>query len=162
MTTEEILTLFGERIVAALKDDIKNRDIYIRQLGPVNASGKLADSIRYEVADGKLRIFGLHYIYYLENGRKPGKAPPRAAIKQWILDKGILRSPKESELNSLAFLIQRKIADKGTCVWEQGGSDLVSGVVNEDLKNDLINEIFQSYETFVIEAFRSSYLPIAA
>lgn len=160
MTTEEILHIFGQRIVDQLKADIKEKSI--TKFGSVNASGKLYDSIRYEVNNGKLQVFGFDYVYYLQYGRKPGKFPPKDAIKQWIRDKGILSNPSESELNSLAFLISRKIAEKGTTVWEQGGSDLVSAVVNESLIDDLRGTIVANFETYIIDSFKSSYFAMAA
>ena len=59
----------------------------------------------------------LDYFRWVENGRKPGKFPPIAKIKQWIKDKPIIpheddngRLPTEEQLS---FLIGRKIANEG-------------------------------------------------
>lgn len=59
----------------------------------------------------------LDYFQWVENGRKPGKFPPIAKIKQWIKDKPIIpheddngRLPTEEQLS---FLIGRKIANEG-------------------------------------------------
>lgn len=52
---------------------------------------------------------------WVENGRKPGgKFPPRKAILDWMRVRNILpRGPKPISQDSLAFLIQRKIAVEG-------------------------------------------------
>lgn len=46
----------------------------------------------------------------MQVGRKRGKAPPREAIKQWIIDKGLTI---EGSIDQVAFLIQRKIKEEG-------------------------------------------------
>lgn len=76
-----------------------------------NASGQLANSISYEVNNGVLRITGAPYLRYVLYGRKLGKGPPRKAIEKWIDEKGIVA---EVSRQSLAYLIQRKIAAEGT------------------------------------------------
>ena len=52
------------------------------------------------------------YGAYVEFGTKP-HWPPRDAIRDWVIEKfrGRIRGP---ELDSVAFLVQRKIAAKGT------------------------------------------------
>lgn len=153
----EILFSLGERITTQLKDDIRNKRV--TKYGPVNASGALADSVRFEVSDGVLRVYALDYSFYLEHGRKPGKMPPRDAIVKWIQDKGIApRIP----INSLAYLIQKKIGAKGTTIFEQGGSDLISGIINESLINDLKSELFEAIIAETVSSFRSNVLNIAA
>lgn len=76
-----------------------------------NATGQLANSISYRVNNGVLQITGAPYLPYVLYGRKPGKGPPRKAIEQWIDEKGIVA---ELSRQSLAYLIQRKIATEGT------------------------------------------------
>lgn len=129
---QEILTLFGETIVDRLREDIRSKSV--TRYGPVNASGDLANSIRFEADETGLRVYGLDYIYYLEFGRQPGKFPPRQPIIDWIQAKGI---SFDIPIESLAFLIQRKIATEGTTAWEQGGTDLVSGVINDELISEI-------------------------
>lgn len=157
LIVNEILFALGTRITTQLKDDIRNKRI--TKYGPVNASGALADSVRFELTDGVLRVYALDYSYYLEHGRKPGKMPPRAAIVKWIQDKGITpRIP----INSLAYLIQKKIGAKGTTIFEQGGSDLISGIINDTLINDLKSELFEAIIDEAVSSFRSNVLKLAA
>lgn len=159
LLVDEILRQFGERIVNQLKLDIGNKKI--TKFGAVNASGKLKESIRYEVSSGTLRVYALGYSYFLEFGRKPGKRPPTAAIAQWIEDKGIVPDGKISK-KSLAFLIAKKIGEKGSLIYQQGGSDLLSGIINEDLINDIKSEVFTAITDSVVNSFRSNVLKMAA
>lgn len=85
------------------------------------ATGNLINSIETEIAINGTTINVvlnvLDYFQWVENGRKPGKFPPIAKIKQWIIDKPII--PHENDNgklpteNQLAFLIGRKIATEG-------------------------------------------------
>ena len=60
------------------------------------------------------------YWQYVENGRKAGKMPPIQSIYQWIQEKGSMQSKIKNAKNkitatkSLAYVIARKIAKKGT------------------------------------------------
>lgn len=136
-----LLAQFGARIVSQLQNDILTKDI--TKYGPANASGALAKSIRFDVSDGTLTIYGLDYIYYLENGRKPGTFPNVQSILDWIDAKGIMSqlTDKKISKDSLAYLIGRKIATKGTTVYQQGGSDLVSAIINTGLIQELKDAI---------------------
>lgn len=85
------------------------------------ATGNLIQSIDTHIKIGGFVLTVVlnvaDYYKYVEEGRKPGKFPPLAAIKQWIKDKPIL--PRENENgklpteDQLAFLIGRKIAQEG-------------------------------------------------
>lgn len=95
-----------------------------------NASFKLINSLNYDI-ETKGDVFSLVVEYadtgkFLLSGRKPGsKYPPKIAIMKWLKQKRlVLRDDrkvnikgeaysKEEQLNSLAFLIQRKIARFG-------------------------------------------------
>lgn len=143
MTSLELkLDAFGKQIVDRLKDDIKNKRV--TKFGSVNSSGKLADSVRHEVTANGLTIWANDYIYYLIHGRKPGKFPPKAPILQWIKDKPINSDIKPE---SLAFLIQRKISKKGTTIFQQGGSDLLSGITESEFFTNIVDELSESLLT---------------
>jgi len=154
---DEILSQLGTRIVEQIKSDIKSKPV--TTFGSVNATGRLADSVRFEVSDGTLKVFALDYVYYLEHGRKPGKFPPREPIIEWIKAKGL---SFDIPINSLAFLIQRKIARKGTTIFQQGGSDLISSVINRGLIDGLKSELFEAMLNEAVSSFRSGVLKMAA
>ncbi len=131
------LNQIGQLLVDRLVKDIKEKPV--TKYGAVNASGDLAKSIRYEVYENGVKIIGNDYIYYLEKGRKSGKRPPKDVIRKWIDDKGI--NPTDISKDSLAFLIQRKIGLKGTTIFEQGGSDLVSGLLDSEFFANITKEL---------------------
>lgn len=61
---------------------------------------------------------GPEYWKWVENGRKAGKMPPVKPILEWIQKRNIVPYRNEDgkipSLNSLAFLIARKIGKQGT------------------------------------------------
>jgi len=55
---------------------------------------------------------GVNYAYGIEHGTKPGHRPSTQSIIDWIKIKGI--EPADMSLDSAAFLIARKIYNRGT------------------------------------------------
>jgi hypothetical protein len=155
MFIEDILEKFGITATEALVNAIKTK--LIERQGAsggfrsvVNASGRLADSIDFVVTGSRLTIRGDDYIYYLENGRKPGKRPPKDVIRKWIDDKGIVPRDNISK-DSLAYLIARKMSEEGSTIYKAGGSDLVSGIFNDQFVESLQSE-FMNLLTVEIES----------
>lgn len=150
----EVLTKYGERIVAQLKNDIKNKPLPRRggKSFVADASGDLEKSVNYKLVNGgkTLQIWANGYIYYLMFGRKPGKRPPREVIVKWIQDKGI---QSDIPVNSLAFLIQRAIGKEGTTLYPTG-STLLSDIMNEELINDLKSDLFIQIVDEAVTSFR--------
>lgn len=126
-----------------------------------NASDKLSQSIRFNT-----KIFGFEYSFllimedyykFVDEGRKPGKMPPVSEIKKWIIQKGLItrsqsrRSPNiQKEVNSLAFIIARKISKKG-----KKGTHFYSKVVNQksldELKKDVSRALKKDVEIEIME-----------
>jgi len=160
LSTKLILDNIGQSVVDTLKNDIKTKSL-VAGFPPPNASGALYDSIRYEATEDSLKVYALDYIYYLVHGRKAGKKPPRAVIRKWIDDKGILpqadANGRAVSKDSLAFLIQRKIGDKGTLIAQQGGSDLLSSILTESFIQNVKDELIFN----TVEAIKSEILAIA-
>jgi hypothetical protein len=155
MFIEDILEKFGITATEALVNAIKTK--LIERQGAsggfrsvVNASGRLADSIDYVVTGSRLTIRGNDYIYYLENGRRPGKRPPKDVIRKWIDDKGIVPRDNISK-DSLAYLIARKMGEEGSTIYKAGGSDLVSGIFNDKFVDSLQSE-FMNLLTVEVES----------
>lgn len=147
-----ILERYGAEIVEKLRYDIRNKKI--TRFGAVNASGKLANSLRYEVKGGKLRVYALGYAPVMETGRKGGKRPPVSAIEQWLSDKGI--APQGISKKSLAYLIARKIGKEGTEIYKQGGSDLISGVINQQLIDHLQSDLATSFSEYSVTSIANA------
>lgn len=154
-TIVEVLSKYGEVVKKQYVNDIKNKPA--TKYGPANASGKLANSVRFEADEKGLRLYALGYAYYVENGRGAGKAPPRAAIEQWITDKGLV---SDISTKSLAYLIQRKIAREGTEAYKQGGTKLLGDIITQDLINSIKNDMFLLMQTVMISQMRKAYEPL--
>lgn len=110
----ETLGQYGETLAEKYKQVLEERGI--------NASGTLAQSVRYIVETPDDRVFELslgleEYYKYIEDGRQPGKYPPPEAIESWIEIKPIapyaMQNGKVPGVRELAFLIGRKIATEG-------------------------------------------------
>ena len=161
LIVDEILKKWGIKLTEQLVNDIKTKMIQRRGASgsfasPVNASGALAESIKYTIDGYRLKVQGNDYIYYLQNGRKPGGRPPIKVIRQWIDDKGIV--PEKGSKDSLAWAIAKKIEQEGTTIYKAGGSDLVSGIFNETLRNSIEND----FANIVFSEISSEILNIAA
>ena len=107
------------------------------------ASGNWSKSLENEVTEGNGKytatISGANYTYWMEHGRKAGKFPPPNVIREWIKDKGIIA--EGISLNSLAFLIGRKIAEQGTKI----RPGIVSDVITQQRVQDLYDRIGQIF-----------------
>ncbi len=133
-TTEEILKREFDLIIV----DLKRKHV---ELG-MKASGKWVEGLENTSKGNVGRVIGEPYTEQLVNGRRGGRFPPIEAIKQWIIDKGIVNNIKGSiSVSSLAFLIARKIAREGTKYYQQGGTDLVSAVITDERIQNIINMV---------------------
>lgn len=82
---------------------------------------------------------------WVENGRKPGgKFPPRQAILNWMKIRNILpRGPKPISQESLAFLIQRKIAVKGIAPRPALHN------AAEEIADEFVNEVYRQFDAIL-------------
>jgi hypothetical protein len=119
------LRVFLDESAELIRKAIREKNV--SGFGPPNASGRTAASVEVvDTAKGGqvLADKALQYIIY---GRGPGKFPPVQAIRDWIRDKGI---KTDLPVNSLAFLIARKIANEGSATYRKyKGQD--SGLLSE-------------------------------
>lgn len=150
-----VLNKYGSQISAELVDMIQRKPV--TKFGVVNASGKLKDSVHYDIKNNVMRVYALDYIYYLEKGRGPtkkkGEKPLREIIEQWITDKGIVSDiPKKS----LAYLIARKIHKEGTTIYQQGGSTLVADILSEELKGQIQSDLILTFKENVLAQMKSA------
>lgn len=148
--TETVLEAWGKECVELIQDNIKS--LPVTRYGAMNASGKTAASVRYEVTTDGLRVYGAGHIFTVETGRRPGAFPNITAIRQWIDDKPIIPRDNISK-NSLAFLIARSIARQGTLVHQLGGkSGVLSNVINQDRIDKLKASLLFELKTLVRSA----------
>jgi len=146
--TETILEAWGEEAVLLIQDNI--RTLPATKYGAMNASGRTAASVRYEVTRTGLFLYGIGYIFALETGRGPSKQAGSGGetllmrIRKWIDEKPI--TPTDISKDSLAYLITRKIHQEGTLLHKMGGkSGILSNVINKQridkLKAQFLNEL---------------------
>ena len=129
------LTEYGAELVAGLQERVKSYPA--TRFGPVNATGNLAKSLRCEVTQTptgyRLTLYAASYALTLEYGRKPGKFPNLLAIQEWLEAKGIVPRPdakgRPVSTKSLAFLVARKIAEKGTTIYQSGAPSNLFGAL---------------------------------
>lgn len=80
-----------------------------------NASGKFVSSLEIREIKKGGQLVSEDYGQQLVTGRRPGKFPPLKPIEDWIEEKGL--NLKGITKKSLAFVIARKIAKKGTDIY---------------------------------------------
>ena len=122
----------------SLKNDlIKEYD----SLG-MRASGDFAKSLEVVSETNNVKLFGNNYAEQLEFGRRPGKRPPIQALKDWIVDKGIVNQIKGNiTVTSLAFAIATKIAKQGWKRKDHGGVELISKIITPQRIQKIIDMV---------------------
>jgi len=97
-----VIESFAKELIKLIKNAIYNKPIkrisrrkvkgkYVDTAfsSPVNASGELAKTLRYELTDTYLKIYANDYIFELIYGKKPGGSVDVGKIKDWMSYKGI-------------------------------------------------------------------------
>ena len=150
---DSVIADFGERAVNQIKENIYQKSV--TSYGSMNASGETAESIGWRFDGRTLQVFGAGYIFILEDGRKPGKMPPLEEIKRWISVKPV---SSDIPIDSLAYLIGRKISQEGSLLYRQGGnSGILSSVANDDYINQwLTPNMLKAFTEVVTETFKTA------
>lgn len=145
LSQQLIIEQFAAKVVAEIKHVLKTKPLTRKSVryeggvrtestfqSPVSASGKLANSVRFELTETELIIYAEDYIYFSIYGRKPTRTDGDGfvdKIKEWIKDKGIVST---IDNDTLAFLISRKIYREGNSLY------LFSGKKNSGLLENII------------------------
>ena len=133
-STDRIVKNFAESVIAGIQNNIRTKNVTGE--GAMNASGSMAESLRYSWDGKKLVIYSTQkYFTVLETGRKHGKFPPLEAIEKWIENKPV--ALVDITKRSLAYLIARKIAKEGSLLYRKGGN---SGVISEFINDKYVTE----------------------
>jgi hypothetical protein len=152
LSQQLIIEQFAAKVVAEIKHVLKTKPLTRKSVryeggvrtestfqSPVSASGKLANSVRFELTDTELIIYAEDYIYFSIYGRRPTKTDGTGfvdKIKQWIKDKGIQST---IDNDTLAFLISRKIYREGNSLYLFSGKKN-SGLLENIITSQMINE----------------------
>lgn len=124
-----------QNIVFEELEDLRKRIISNIDSSGRRASGRTSESMRTDVSEDRGVLFGRMAFGTLETVRKPGKVPVGfyQIIKQWVIDKGI-SFDSQSERNSFAYLVSRKIAREGTQLYRRGAdTDVYTAEVPETI-----------------------------
>jgi len=159
----KVLEKFGERVTKLARINIgatRNVDGKRRK---IDSSGELRKSIEHNTKKTevgyKFDISMEHYGTYVDQGRKPGKGIPIAAMQRWIQKKPIRLRDLETnqfiqatpkKLESLGFLLNRKIKKEGIKKTEflskpfkkefKKLKDDILEAFGKDLEEELIND----------------------
>ena len=138
-----IMEDFAQRLIKGIQDNIKNKRV--TPFGTVHSTGEAEKSLFYRITDNRLIVGSTWaYITVLEDGRKPGKFAPPEVIEKWLDDKPVAHSGnsdfgKAISKESLAYLINRKMKEEGSLIWQQGGK---SGILSDYINLEYIHNNF--------------------
>lgn len=134
MNFNEITKKHLEKLQSDIASTIKDKNI--------NDTGNAVSSL--EIEGNKL--LGNDYIYYLDKGRSTGKFPPVQNIRDWVRRKlGI----EDKKVNSVAFLVSRKIAKQGTLIKQDNSKGIELTRLVDNMLSELYNEL---PEVMIIQA----------
>ena len=105
------------RPISKLLDEVKKAYIEDQEGKGIRASGKSAKSLKKHPKPTSGTLTGAKYFFQQRHGRRPGKFPSVTDILNWIKVKGITPRDSGTSIKSLAFLLARKIAERGTDVY---------------------------------------------
>lgn len=128
----EILT---EQVIEEILRDVV--DVFLiphfLSLG-MDASGEWRQELAVSGKDEN--ITGRKYTEQLVYGRKPGTYAPIEPLKRWAMIKLGL---DERQATSTAFAISKSLKEKGSRIYQNGGTDLIERLSRQDVI-DYINE----------------------
>ena len=139
------LVKYGTLLVQKYKAQLK--------IDGTQATGDTEKSLNYVVGTAELQILADKSLEYIDQGRKPGEAPPLSAIAQWARAKGIKpRGGDGSFIKSTSMTevwmiknIAKSIAENGTIKrFGYKGSGIIDFVYLNQ-KNEMLNNIFAAY-----------------
>ena len=112
--TNKVIDDFSDKLTSEVKKNLSDS----KSSGRLQSSLKITDKESSD--DFSIIIEMEEYGTYVDEGRKPGKGVPVDNLKKWIVQKGITfnsqtksKQTTEQKINSLAFLINRKIKKEG-------------------------------------------------
>jgi len=106
MLTEEE----NKQLLETEMESIKNDILQLYNASGKKTTGEFEKGLEIEYNGLTAVLKGYTYL----GGRRAGKQPPIKAIEDWIKAKGLTPVEKNMSTSTLAFLIARKIAQKGT------------------------------------------------
>jgi len=125
-----VLDEVGEKFIKTIRQRMADKNL--------NDTGKGSESLSYKVEGDKLIIEGVARLLFLEFGRRAGTMPPVDAIEGWVRRK---LNVEDKDVRSVAFLIARKIKEKGTAILTDKTKGLEIELIINELNEELFNDI---------------------
>lgn len=170
-----IIEAFAKDFIKILQNVIKTKPIkrisrrkekgkYVDRpfTSPVNASGNLANTLRYELTATHLSIWANDYIYELVWGKPPSLSASEidhnleASIRKWIDDKELSAVPIIDD-DTLAYLMTRKIQKFGSSIYlahHGQNSGLLENIINEQMIKSYNLKFTEQLKEDFIKAFK--------
>lgn len=104
----------SSKAIKELLEGIRKDIIADQQAKNIRTSGKSASSLEIYTRPGGGKLVGASYFQQQVHGRGPGSFPPMEDLIDWVRRK--LR-PTDISVESLAYLVARKLATKGSDVF---------------------------------------------
>ena len=98
------LTLIAEFIIDKMREELIAQGH--------NLTGNLINSLRYEVSNEYIKIYGVNYSAAMEKGIPAGTWVPVGALIKWVELRGIVSG--STEIKNVAFAIRHKIYQEGS------------------------------------------------
>jgi hypothetical protein len=117
-----------EKLTAKHLNQLKARISDTLAAKGIDATGSASASL--EVSGNKL--MGNEYLYFLDQGRGPGKFPP--SLLGWVRSKLGLEGREAKQVD---FLVRRKIANEGTGIFQ----DKSKGIQLDSLVDEMLDEL---------------------
>jgi hypothetical protein len=123
-----------EQLTAKHLGNLQAKIVQVLANKNIDSTGEASASLEVKGS----QLLGADYIYYLDQGRRPGKFPPISNIRSWIRSK--LNIPIEEE-SAAIFLIGRKISKEGTEIFKHPNKGLQLQFLVEETIDELIKEL---------------------
>jgi len=171
---EVVISNFAKDVIKILQNVIREKPIkrvsrrrvkgkYVDKVfyAPVNASGNLAKTLRYEITETRLSIYANDYIYDLVWGKAPSGSASgidfnlESKISKWMDEKGI--ESVDVNKDTLAQLITNKIQKFGSSIYlaHQGKN---SGLLENIINDNLIKDYNSKFTTQLGEDFKAAFM----
>jgi len=171
---EVVISNFAKDVIKILQNVIREKPIkrvsrrrvkgkYVDKVfyAPVNASGNLAKTLRYEITETRLSIYANDYIYDLVWGKAPSGSASgidfnlEGKISKWMDEKGI--QSVDIDKDTLAQLITNKIQKFGSSIYlaHQGKN---SGLLENIINDNLIKDYNSKFTKQLSEDFKAAFM----
>lgn len=145
-TITAILTRYGTIGVESIKQDVNQ----------VSATGKTAESVRFEVTfkDGRwtLTFYGREFFKAIETGRGPRRSSTYSGFDESLLEymkaRGIGSDLSEKKRKQLARFLAYKINREGDLTYKKGGR-----IVYSENLSKLVDELIKALATDVVKQY---------